>query len=39
MYLCKECTPGDVKWLFELGMGTSYGNCELCRKTTICLDV
>jgi len=39
MFICEKCAPKEVKWLFDLSMGISYGNCEQCRQKAECIDL
>ena len=36
MFVCRECVKPEGQWLFMLLV--SYGSCELCGKTTECID-
>ena len=37
MFACNECVKTEGQWLFLLMV--SFGKCEICGKTTECVDV
>lgn len=38
MFICVDCAPKSLWWLFSLAMGVSYGPCECCHRTKGCID-
>ena len=38
MFYCEECANKN-EWPYEFWMLPSYGPCEMCHKTRVCVDV
>lgn len=38
MFYCEACAKKS-KWPYEFWMGQSHGPCEICGKTSVCVDV
>ena len=40
MFLCKKCNDRpELDWMFDLKMAISWGQCEMCKKVTECVDI